>query len=609
MIVRFEPSGKRAEARAGQTILEVAREVGVDIEAVCGGRGTCGKCKVIVADGLSPLTDQEKKLISEDEIRRGYRLACQTVVLADTDVVVPDESTVSRVSILSDASGGEVELDAWVKHYTVMVPDSTLADQTPDWENVQDVLYRQYAIKPGVTLGALRELPSVLRENERNLDVVLVDDTVVRFRASDCDIPLLGIAFDIGTTTVVGYLLDLEHGNQLAVASRLNPQTRYGDDVISRIGYVSAAADGLLTLQKTILGALNEITRELLEHSGYSTNDVYASTIVCNTTMHHLLLGLDPTWLAQAPYVPVTSQMQELRASQLGLDIHPMGLVVVLPNIAGWVGADTVGVILATRLYEQDEPALAIDIGTNGEMALGTRERVVTCSTAAGPAFEGAHLSCGMRAADGAIEGVTMDDDVALRVIGGTAPRGVCGSGLVDLVAAMLQSGVLTSTGRYASAERLRQEGSIRLADRLIGSGRNLEFVLVSAEEGAGGRPVMITQRDIRELQLAKGAIRAGIEILLNELNLCHEDVRKVYLAGAFGNYIDPDSALAIGLMPHFENAQVIPVGNAAGAGARMVLLSNALRQRTPGLVNTLEYIELSAVKTFQERFAEAMTF
>jgi uncharacterized 2Fe-2S/4Fe-4S cluster protein (DUF4445 family) len=312
--------------------------------------------------------------------------------------------------------------------------------------------------------------------------------------------------------------------------------------------------------------------------------------------------------LARSPYVPAATEAICVTGEDLGLTVYPDGHVWMLPNIAGWVGADTVGVILATGVHEHEGVALAIDIGTNGEMALGSRERLVTCSTAAGPAFEGAHLSCGMRAADGAIDVVHIDGDVRWHTIGDSAPRGICGSGLVDLIAEMLQSGVIDATGMMQEAETLCSNGTQKLAARLR-QGRQREFVLVDASDGAGGRELVVTQRDIRELQLAKGAIRAGIQILMKELGITPEDVTRVYLAGAFGNYIKPSSALRIGLIPRFPNAEIVPVGNAAGSGARMALLSTAAREEASQILRHVEYLELSGRPDFQDEFAEAMIF
>jgi uncharacterized 2Fe-2S/4Fe-4S cluster protein (DUF4445 family) len=618
MKIRFQPSGVRVEIESGKTLLDAAIAGGIEIESVCGGRGTCAKCKVVATDGLSALTALERRGLSEDELARGYRLACQAVIEADVDVIIPEESRLSRVSILAQGVQGALQIEPWVHKWLLQVPPTTLEEQLPDWANVMRAWASRFPDGrpcPQPTLRALRQLPTALRERNGLISLVEIEDLgesrLVRIEAGEAPERLLGIAFDIGTTTVVGYLLDLESGEQLAVSSLLNPQTRYGDDVVSRIDYAARHPEGLETLRSEIVAALNRIVAATTATAAVSASDVLAMTVVGNTTMQHLFLGVSPTALGQAPYVPAVTQALCLHAGDLGIAIDPEASICVLPNIAGWVGADTVGVILSTGVHKQQDMALAIDIGTNGEMALGSVQRLVTCSTAAGPAFEGAHLSCGMRASDGAIDAVEIDSDVHWHVIGSSAPRGLCGSGLVDAVAEMLGAGILDGTGMMLDQEAMarRSDGHVKLAGCISGAGAQRRFELVGAGQGAVGRPVAITQRDVRELQLAKGAIRAGIEILMKELGIGVEDVRHVYLAGAFGNYIRPQSALGIGLIPRFPNAEFLPVGNAAGSGAKMALLSKSARDETGEIVARAEYLELSARLDFQAEFAEAMIF
>lgn len=608
MKVRFEPFGVTTHIEAGKTLLDAAVAAGVEIESICGGRGTCAKCKVIATRGLSAPNAQELKKLSDAELRSGYRLACQAIIEDDVEVVVPEESRISRVSILQDGIKHNSQFEPWVQRHTLHVPEATLANQISDFENVRNSWRAANGTEFTPTLRALRQLPGALRARGGHITLVAVDERIVRIEAGDGPERILGIAFDIGTTTVVGYLINLETGEQIAVSSLLNPQTRYGDDVVSRIDF-GQDEENLQTLQRDIVQALNKIIAETAQTASVNTQDIMAMTVVGNTTMHHLFLGISPAALARSPYVPVTIQSLCLRAEELGIGIYPDAQVCVLPNIAGWVGADTVGVILATDLHNHESIALAIDIGTNGEMALGSRERLLTCSTAAGPAFEGAHLSCGMRAADGAIDVVRIDGDVYWHTIGNSAPRGLCGSGLVDLVAAMLDQGIIDNTGMMQNGETLHANGRPKLSERIRQNGRQRDFLLVESEEGAGGRPVIVTQRDVRELQLAKGAIRAGIEILMKELGVGPKDVRRVYLAGAFGNYIKPESALRIGLIPHFPNAEIVPVGNAAGSGAKMALISRSMRRQAERVLEHVEYLELSGRPDFQDEFAQAMVF
>ena len=610
MKIRFEPFGVVGQVEKGVTVLQAAIELGVKIESFCAGRGTCGKCRVIATGGLAAPTVMEMKGLTEEELRKGYRLACQAVIESDVVVAVPEESRTSQVSILAEGTGrGSVQVEPWVRRHTLHVPAATLENQIADLQNVVQAWNEHHDSKPTFALSALRQLPFALRERDGHITLISVDNQVVHVEAGDGPEHILGIAFDIGTTTVVGFLMDLESGERLAVSSLLNPQTKYGADVVSRILFSTQSDSGLQTLQQEIVGALNKIISDTTHAVAVAPESIYGMTVVGNTTMYHLFLGISPAALGRVPYVPAASAALYLPAKELGIAIRPEAHVWVLPNIAGWVGADTVGVVLATDLPNHEEVALAIDIGTNGEMVLGSHQRLIACSTAAGPAFEGAHLSCGMRAAEGAIDVVSMDGDVRWHTIGESAPKGICGSGLVDLIAEMLRTGIINSTGTMQDGQALRANDQSRLAERILQEGRQRAFLLVPAAEGAGGRPIKVTQRDVRELQLAKGAIRAGVQILMKELGVSPEEVKRLYLAGAFGNYIRPASALAIGLVPQFPNAKIIPVGNAAGSGARMALLSISARERASRIPEQVQYLELSGRPDFQDEFAGAMLF
>ncbi|MFP3896184.1 MAG: ASKHA domain-containing protein [Anaerolineales bacterium] len=609
MLVTFEPSGIAVEVEKGRTLLEAADAAEVGIESLCGGRGTCAKCKVVVHGDASPPTPLELQGLSAHELDNGYRLACQTVPLSDVEVTVPEASRISEVSILSKGIERSVQRDPWVRRHTLQVPPATLEDPISDAENVRRAWNFQGGDEISFTLHALHQLPQALRAKEGLITLIEIDGRIVHVERGTGPEHVLGIAFDIGTTTIVGYLMDLETGEQMAVSSLLNPQTRYGDDVVSRIDFANSEEGGLEILQREVIQALNHIITDTTTEASVRPEHLFALTVVGNTTMHHLFLGINPAALAQSPYVPVVTSPLTSRASDLGLEVHPEAIVYTLPNIAGWVGADTVGVLLSTDIAESDEIALAIDIGTNGEMALGSRERLITCSTAAGPAFEGAHISCGMRAASGAIDLIRIDEDVKWHAIGEAAPRGICGSGLVDMVAEMVREGIIASTGMMQDAKELRGDGHRALARRIKQREKQRAFTLVDPSQGAEGRGIDVTQRDVRELQLAKGAIRAGIEILLKELDCPPEKVERVYLAGAFGNYIQPESALSIGLIPDFTEAEIIPVGNAAGAGAKEVLLARALREKMVEILDHVEYLELSGRPDFQQEFTEAMLF
>jgi len=612
MPVRFLPQDTWHDTYDGETVLQAADRAGLAIERVCGGRGTCGKCRVVLAEGtLGACTEAELRNLSEDERRDGYRLACQARLESTSRVTlsIPDEARHETIHILASGIDNGRPVDPWVTRHYLRVPAAELEDQTADLDALERAWRAVETAPLGLSLHALRQLPRALREENGLVTLTRVDEMIVRVEGGRRSEPLLGMAYDIGTTTVVGYLMDLTTGEELAVSSELNPQTRHGDNVISRIQYADEVADGLETLQVEIAGALNRILTASTKEQGRRPEEVLAATVVGNTTMQHLLLGVSPSHLAQSPYVPAYTGAQRVQGAEIGLRSDPGAHVWLLPNIAGWVGADTVGVLLSTGIYDEAEPALAIDIGTNGEMAMGSRDRLVTCSTAAGPAFEGAHISCGMRASAGALDQISIRDDVRWHAISDGAPRGVCGSGLVDAVSELLRTGVIDRQGRLQSPDTIADHGYPALADRVQGENRHRTFDLVLASEGSSGRPVQLTQRDIRELQLAKGAVRAGIEILMTELGLEPEDIRKVYLAGAFGNYIQPESALGIGLLPYFPNATLIPVGNAAGSGARLALLSHRERALASKLLEHVEYLELSGRPDFQDEFVNAMLF
>ncbi len=609
MRVKFQPSGSVADVSPGTPLLSAAQAAGVAIESPCGGHGTCGKCRVLIDGDAGPLSKAEERTLTPEEIAEGYRLACQSVVASDLLVRIPESSQLYNVSILSQGLTREVALEPWVARIWLTVPPVTLEHQTSDLAALERAWEREGydELHPSITL--LRHLPAALRAEDGFISVVVADGEAIDVLPGTDPSPVLGLAFDIGTTTIVGYLMDLTTGRELAVSSLLNPQTQFGDDVVSRIEHIRDAPDGLGELQDRVIGAINRIATETCRVAGVSTTSIYGLSIVGNTTMQHLLLGVDPSALARSPYVPVITDPVCLPAERLGIAVHPEAHVWTIASIAGWVGADTVGVILATGQHQDDEISLAIDIGTNGEMTLGSRGRLVACSTAAGPAFEGAHLSCGMRAASGAIDQVSINGNVHWHTIGDAPPRGICGSGLVDLIAEMLDAGILRDSGTMRKLEDLEELGQPLLAMRMRQDGRHRAFDLALADEGADGRPVRVTQRDVRELQLAKGAMRAGIEILLHELGVTYEDVARVYLAGAFGNYIRPESALRIGLLPSFPNAEIVPVGNAAGSGAKLALLSRSAREETAEIVKLVEYLELSVLPEFQDRFAAAMIF
>jgi len=601
------PLNKVVWVEPGRTIQQTLAENVTTLETPCGGKGTCGKCRLEVLDGAGELTAAERRLLTGDEIAQGVRLACQVTVSGNMAIKLPEELDYAiRKTGLVDLTQ-VLPLESTIRKVYVELPKPKLQDQRADWERLCDSLELQ---EPELGTSALRSIPGCLRQAEWKVTGVVRGRELLAVEAGDTTENCYGVAFDLGTTTVVGSLIDLNRGRQVAVASDTNAQSIYGADVVSRINYAGSEANGLQNLQEKIQGVINYILAELLEKTGVGPERIYEATVVGNTTMHHLFLGIDPTYLAQAPYVPVIMQPYDIKARELGINIHPEGIVHVMPNIAGFVGADTVGVLLATRIDLDSDIKLVIDIGTNGEMVMGSGDRVLACSTAAGPAFEGAQIKFGMRAATGAIEGVQIENgEVRIQVIGNSAPRGICGSGLIDAIAEMLKAGVIDFTGRILPPADLEGQVSPGLISRIVEGERGNEFILVEAGHTAHQQAVAITQKDIRELQLAKGAILAGIEILKKELGITDEDLTEVQLAGAFGSYIKRESARGIGLVPQLPLDKIKSIGNAAGVGSQLALISQTARQEAANLAKWVEYIELSSRPDFQEEFMKAIYF
>ncbi len=611
--LNFLPDGKRVQVPRGATLLEAAAHAGITLQSSCGGRGACGKCRVRLAASAPAPTAADLRHFSEEELQDGFRLACLCHAETDGAVEVPHSSRLLREKIHLEAVGRAVEVEQSVWKVCLHLPKPSLSDQRADLSRVMDSLGN--GVLPPSDLGLLRDLPARLRQADFNITAVLSDGELAEVEPGDTSDHLYGLAFDIGTTTIVGYLMHLETGTQAAVASAVNPQAQFGDDVISRISHASTAPDGLTRLQEEVVGALNRILQEASREAGVDPNHIYEITVVGNTCMTHLLLGIDPASLATLPYVAVNSLAQVVAARELGIHINPRGRVHILPGIGGFVGADTIGVILASGLEEPRGLRIAVDIGTNGEVVVAKEGRLLACSTAAGPAFEGARISQGMRAASGAIDQVSLanprgeaalDSGLSIHTIDGTPARGLCGSGLVDAVAALREAGLITPAGRLLEA-KLAPASAGPLRNRLEGEGSETRFVLVAAEDSATGEPVHLTSRDVRELQLAKAAICAGILVMLEEAGGDLEEVEEFLLAGAFGNYIRRESALAIGLIPALPPAKVKPIGNAAGLGARLALASKSMRSLAKEVARRVEYVELSERAAFYRRFADAM--
>ena len=605
--VTFEPHGRAVHVLRGTKVLEAAARAAMALDTPCGGQGTCGKCRVRIVRGACPPVPAEQKHFSADELADGWRLACQSCLCADAVVEVPSGSLFAdghQVLTTSTAGAADEVLPAVRKMHVQLTPPA-LGDDAPDLLRLQE---RLGPIK--VELSLLRELGGKLRGCGFAGTAVLADHHMIDFEPGDTTGAAHGIAFDIGTTTVVGSLLDLTSGEELAVDSDVNRQVRFGDDVVSRIRHAMQSPGGLAELRGAVMETVGDVLGRLCRKAGVQRERIYEVTFAGNTTMQHLLCGIDPAPLGAVPFVPVHGRGLMVPAGDLGLPIHPRGSAVVLPVIGGFLGGDTVAGMLATRLASQPSPALMVDIGTNGEIVLSHEGRLWAASTAAGPAFEGARISCGMRATKGAVEKVVFDDDVRFSTIGAARPVGLCGSALVDLAAEMLRVGIVTPEGRLLPAGELPAALPAALKARVrAGAGGQGEFVVAAGGRGGSGG-VVLTQRDVRELQLATGAIRAGITLLLKQAGLTAGDLKLVLLAGAFGSFIRRSNAQRLGLIPPgIDHGRIHYVGNTSLAGAKWALISTKARQRAEELARQARHVELSREADFQTEFAEAMIF
>ncbi|HHN64855.1 MAG TPA: DUF4445 domain-containing protein [Nitrospirae bacterium] len=625
--VIFQPSGRRGEVQEGKTVLDAAQALGVDIEALCGGKKVCGKCKVRIEEGyfekdniesgmkhLSPLTEDELKHIKPED-GPGIRLACAAEIRGDLKVFVPERSRAGKQVVRKAAKELSIRLDPAVKKYNVELPPPSLHDMTTgDMERVLGFLEDEYGLK-GLSFDytALKDLQDAIRKGEWKVTVtVWMDREIVKVEPGFVE-PSYGLAVDIGTTTVVGYLCDMNTGRVINTESMMNPQVPYGEDVMSRITYAMTNPDGLQKMQDAIIEGLNEIidrvSADLRTNGKNGGSAIVDMTIVFNTAMHHIFLGFNPEYIGRSPFIPAVQHSLDIKARDLGLRINPGSYVHILPIEAGFVGADNVGVLIAEEPYNQDEMVLIIDIGTNGELLLGNRERICSTSCATGPAFEGAQIKFGMRAAPGAIEKVKIDPETKeplYKVIGKADwhthlekvnAKGICGSGIIDAVAEMFKAGIIDKSGKFnmdLETPRVRR-----------GSDGKPEYVIAWAEETSIGTDITITQADVRALQLAKGALYAGAKLMMKKMGV--ERLDRVVLAGAFGSYIDKESALTLGMFPDCEIDRVYAVGNAAGDGARMALLNRDKRREADEKARFVEFMEIAVEPEFEKEFMMAM--
>lgn len=658
VMVIFQPSGSRGEVPKGINIIEASRLLGVDIEALCGEKKVCGKCVVRIEEGhfekynilssmdhVSPWQEEEAKFINDERREKGFRLACVAKINSDILVFVPEESRAGKQVVSKAARDIKIDHNPAVKVYTIQLDKPSFEDKIGDFERLCNGLQREHGLCDlTIDIVALRKLPSILRRGNWEVTVsVWNDKEIIRTRPGrhECS---YGVAIDVGTTTCAGYLCNLQTMEVIGTSSLMNPQCKYGEDVMARITFHMTTPDGLQRMSDDIIEGVNDLISKVVasthpekkkvkkkkgedgpdefvevieEGKSYlrlAMEDIEDITIGFNTAMHHILLGLNPEYVGLAPFPPVIHHSMDIKARDLKIGINDSSYIFALPNEAGFVGGDNVGVLIAEEPYKHDEVQLIIDIGTNGELVLGNRHKLISSSCATGPAMEGAQLAFGMRAAPGAIERIEIDPvthDVDYKVIGREATRkfskpedmkakGICGSGILDVLAELYSSGVITKTGVF-NKKALKKNPRFRKNPDT----RSPEFVLAWKEESSIGKDIVITQKDVRQIQLAKGALYAGCKLMMKRMGV--DKVDKVKIAGAFGTHVDRTKALVMGLFPDCEVESIYGVGNAAGDGCRAALLNVQKRVEANWCSRNVEYLELTVEPTFEQDFMEAM--
>ncbi len=657
--VIFQPSGRRGEVPKGCNIIEASRLLGVDIEALCGETKVCGKCIVRIEEGnfekyniqssmdhVTPWQDElESKFINSENRKKGFRLGCVANIEEDILVFVPEESRAGKQVVSKAARDINIDSNPAVTIYTIELKKPDFEDKIGDWERLCNGLAREYGLTDlTIDIFTLRELPGALRAKEWTVTVSIWNDReVIRIQPGRIK-QAYGIAIDVGTTTCAGYLCNLNTMEVIATSSIMNPQCKYGEDVMARITFHMTTPDGLKRMSEDIIEGINSLIEKAIEqthprkkkikkkkggteHDEYkeiiekdveylriNREDIEDITMGFNTAMHHILLGLDPEPVGLAPFPPVIHHSLDIKARDLGININSSSYIFVMPNEAGFVGGDNVGVLLAEEPYKGDEIQLLIDIGTNGELILGNRHKLYSSSCATGPAMEGAQLAFGMRAAPGAIERIEIDpetQDVDYRVIGHDKSRkfskpedmnvkGICGSGILDVLAEFYRASIITKTGVF-NKKFLKKNPRFRKNPDT----KQTEFVLAWKEDSSINKDIVITQKDIRQIQLAKGALYAGCKLMMKRMGI--EKVDTVKIAGAFGTHVDREKALVMGLFPDCKIEHIHGVGNAAGDGCRAALLNKKKRDEADWCARNVQYLELTVEPTFEKDFMEAM--
>jgi uncharacterized 2Fe-2S/4Fe-4S cluster protein (DUF4445 family) len=596
--IDLEPIGCRVQVGDGHTLLAAAQAAGVQLVSLCGGDGSCGACRVRVASGVvSPPTTVEKSIFSADELNAGWRLACQAYPESDVKLDIPQASLTTTQRLQLEGRESEIPIDPAIVAVDLNLSSASLDDLRADAHRIEDALRQEGIEAAEMRLPVLRDLSTQLREWDWRTRVALRQGEVAAFLPTGSE--LVGLAVDIGTTKLAAYLVDLSSGMTLAKLGAMNPQVGYGEDVISRIAYTDKHEDGREVLRRVLLETLNSLVADLCELAEISPGQIVDAVVVGNTAMHHLFTGLPVRQLGVSPYIPAVAKAMDLPVGEVGLALAPGASIHLPPNIAGFVGADHVAMLLASGFAESTPLTMAMDIGTNTEISLAIEDRILTCSCASGPAFEGAHIRDGMRAAPGAIEHVQMTDEaVRVQTVDGQPALGICGSGILDAVAEMVRVGVLDRSGQM-----LETHPHVRQVD-----GKTVLLLVPSASTGHQ-RDLALTRQDIAEIQLAKAAIRAGMDVLLEEAGIPDDAIEAFIIGGAFGMYLDLESAIRIGMLPALPLHRYHQVGNAAGIGAKQMLVSASLRDQAAAMIRRVTYLELTTHPGFTNRYMDAIRF
>ena len=594
--ILFQPDGRRIKVNQNLSILEAANLAGIDLVSFCGGKGSCGKCKVIIEKGKieESITKKEKDFLSEDQLNENFRLACQIKINDNLIIRIPEASRTGKQKLQIEGIKTPVKLDPVIKKFFIKLEKPTLDEPTSDVDRLNNYIFNNFGISsPEYNFNALKSLGSIIREENYEFTVSIWNNSeILTIEPGDTTESIYGYAVDIGTTKLAGYLIDLTNGEVLTAKGLMNPQIPFGEDVISRIAHKDPKA-----IHDAVIEGLNELLIDLANRVLIDLKNIYELTAVGNTCMHHFFLNLDTRQLGFSPYVPVVKNGLSIKNNKIGMKFNKFGKIYTLPVVAGFVGADTIGVILASEIYKRDELCMVLDIGTNTEVILGNKERILACSCASGPAFEGAHIKFGMRAANGAIEKISINPDTLdpdYSTIDNVKPRGICGSAIVDIPAEMLKGKIIDVKGKINK----------EIQSNRIRKGKDgYEYVLVWGKDTTSKLDITISQKDIQEIILAKAAMHTGTEILMKKLDILEKDINKLFIAGAFGTHIDIENARTIGIYPEIPLEKVKQIGNAAGTGSRMCLVSGLMRKIAEEISKKVEYIELAVQPNFQNIF------